>query len=175
MAEAAKEKKDRRKAKKADKERAKLRRGTRWQGSEEEEESDDDEENVDDDEEEGGIGGLSSAEWAQFEQEDDNTSLAATGPFPFHTSGQEEGGVPSEATHVQPALSGPPERREDSAPPRPIEARLGSALPEATEAGCPAPSGSPDPRESSKRPRAEEVQPGSVEPAPKRVHMVSSR
>ena len=118
----------------AEKARAKLRRGSRWQGSSEEEESDDD-----DDEDDEESDGLSSADWAQLEWEDAATSSTAEGPFPYHAPEQEGAGAPSEAAQVHPAHSGASERREDPAPQRPVEARPGSALPETTEAGLPAP------------------------------------
>lgn len=92
-----KKKKDDKKAKWRVKERAKLDRGKRWQGSEEKEE-----------EEEEGDGSRSPIQWNELGSVDEEPSLPQVGPFPWHAPGQEGENAPPELVESScPAPSGP--------------------------------------------------------------------
>jgi hypothetical protein len=183
VAEAAKAKKDRKKIRKAERERARLWREKRRQGLEESDDDDDDDEEEEEIEQWDVISALPSTDWVNLEHEDEVVPLSAMGPFLFHTSEREEDVVLLGMTEVGRPVMSDSETDRPTAPrsPKPREetmlveiavadrpTTLGSpelreetALTHAKEAWLalddPAPPGFSKSREGPKRPRADEV------------------
>jgi hypothetical protein len=138
VAEAAKAKKDRKKIRKAERERARLWREKRRQGLEESDDDDDDDEEEEEIEQWDVISALPSTDWVNLEHEDEVVPLSAMGPFLFHTSEREEDVVLLGMTEV-----GRPVMSDSSTP------KEGTASVETAETDRPTAPRSPKPREET--------------------------